>query len=414
MSNVSDERLVIAAVKGENGAIEELKERALSRIRTILGQRLTFEVDTKYLEDLERQIVDRVFNNLHQYTFTSPFLSWVHRITFNVAIGENRKYDNVATTDVVKSDTGVKTPPKTEVPIDYEAIDYEIRPLVNLLNQSPYIQTTSSCSGHPDRERWETRQWEQRGGWIHIEPVGDPRGAFNFLVNLLVCLDNTCALETEGDSCADTVRQRYRQADADKLFQSGGPIALACVSFSFFACHPEEKHRLEIWKQFTVSIRELMPDCRELSAEVDTSDSAAKRLHQILHRLTFMYSVQLVRNREGYPGIDLYTIADLNLLERFSALANQLHASLDRAGYMGSHDPEDGTPFTAEWSFDLRPFLNQELLPLPHLLTPKWEPRTREDHLKIWKLLELAVEEQLELKKETFNGKQTISNSGTS
>lgn len=402
MSNISDERLVIATVKGDSRAIEELKERALSGIRTTLEQKLTFEVGTKHLERIERQIVEEVFNNLHQYTFTSPFLLWVHRMTFNAAIRENRKHNNVAATDVVKSNTRVKDQPQTEVSIDYETIDYEIRPLVNLLNRSPYIQTTSSCSGHPDQEKWQQRRWNQRGGWIHIKPVGDPRGAFDFLVNLLVCLDSTCALETEDSSCADTIRQLYLQMDADKLFQSGGPIALMRVSFSFFACHPEEKHRLEIWKQFTGSVRALMPDCHELSAEVDTSESAAKRLYQILHRQSFMYSTELVTNGEGYPGIDLYTIADLSLLKQFSALANQLHASLDGAGYMESPDTEDGTPFTAKWFFSLRPFLNQELLPLPHLLTPEWEPRTREDHLKIWKLLELAVEEQLAVKKEIF------------
>ena len=399
MSSVSDERLIIAAVKGDNRAVAELKERALSRIRTTLGQRLTFEVDAKHLE---QQIVERVFNNLHQYTFNSPFLVWVHRLTFNVAIAENQKHNDVVAADVVKSDTSVKNAPKTVRSIDYESIDYEIRTLVNLLNQSPCLQTTSSCSGHPDQEKWETRQWNQRGGWIHIKPIGDPRGAFNFLINLLMCLDNTCALETADSSGTDAIRQRYRQADADKLFQSGGPIALMDVSFRFFATHPEEKHRLEIWKQFIVSISELIPDCDELSAEVDTSDTAARHLHQILHRLSFMYSVELVKNREGYPGIDLDTIADLNLLKRFSAVADRLRASLDRAGYMESHDTEDRTPFTAKWFFSLRPFLNQELLPLPHLLTPQWEPRTREDHLKIWKLLELAVEEQLELKKEIF------------
>ena len=402
MSNMSDERLVVAAVEGDNSAIEELKERVLSQIRTTLGQRLKFEVDTKNLESLEQQIVERVFNNLHKYTFTSPFLSWVYGVTFNVAIAENRKHYNMAAADVVKSDTGVKTPPKTEVPIDYEAIDYEIRPLVNLLNRSPYIQTTCSCSGHPDQEKWKTRRWNQHGGWIHIRPVEDPRSAFNFLVNLLMCLDNTCALATEGSSGTDTIRQRYRRADADKLFQSGGPIALMRVSFSFFACHPEEKHRLEIWKQFTFSVRELIPDCHELSAEVGTSESAAKRLHQVLHRLSFMYRTELVTNGDGYLGIDLYTMADLNLLKRFSAVANRLHECLDGAGYMESHDTEDNTPFTAKWFFSLRPFLNQELLPLPHLLTPEWESRTREDHLKIWKLLELAVEEQFALKKEIF------------
>ena len=220
MSNISDERLIIAAVKGENRAIEALKERALSGIRTTLGQRLTFEVDTKHFERLEQQIVEEVFNNLHQYTFALAFLSWVHRMTFNAAIAENRKHNNVAATDDVKSNTRVKDQPQTEVSIDYETIDSEIRTLVNLLNRSPYIQTTSSCSGHPDQEKWQQRRWNQRGGWIHIEPVGDPRGAFNFLVNLLMGLDNTCALETEDNPCADTVRQRYRRADADTLFQS--------------------------------------------------------------------------------------------------------------------------------------------------------------------------------------------------
>lgn len=32
---------------------------------------------------------------------------------------------------------------------------------------------------------------------------------------------------------------------------------------------------------------------------------------------------------------------------------------------------------------------------MPHLMKYHWEPRTREDHLKIWKLVELAVEEQI-------------------
>ena len=52
MSNISDERLVIAAVKGDNRAIEELKGRVLLRIRTTLGQRLKFEVDTETLNAL--------------------------------------------------------------------------------------------------------------------------------------------------------------------------------------------------------------------------------------------------------------------------------------------------------------------------------------------------------------------------
>ena len=32
---------------------------------------------------------------------------------------------------------------------------------------------------------------------------------------------------------------------------------------------------------------------------------------------------------------------------------------------------------------------------MPHLMKHDWTSRTREDHLKIWKLIELAVAEQI-------------------
>ena len=92
----------------------------------------------------------------------------------------------------------------------------------------------------------------------------------------------------------------------------------------------------------------------------------------------------------------LNTQADLAVCQWFSALADRLYSRLDEAGYKVSPNVEGAVPFAATWTFRLRPFLNQELIPLPHLLTSRWEPRTREDHLKIWKLIELAVAEMLD------------------
>lgn len=43
----------------------------------------------------------------------------------------------------------------------------------------------------------------------------------------------------------------------------------------------------------------------------------------------------------------------------------------------------------------LQPFLNPDLIPLPHLIKTPCEPRTSDDHQKIWQLLELAVLQQL-------------------
>ena len=97
---------------------------------------------------------------------------------------------------------------------------------------------------------------------------------------------------------------------------------------------------------------------------------------------------------EGYPGLRLFTKADLALCQWFSELATQIHLVLDTKTYLDV-GTKSHAQFVAEWGFTLQPWLNAELIPLPHLIERCWDPRTREDHLKIWKLIELAVAAQL-------------------
>ena len=275
MSNTSDERLIVAAVKGgDSDAMEELKERAIFGkygIRAIL-KRKQWQFSDEEIKSLEEKILDRISNTLPGYSYTVTFQIWVFGITINRAAlyKENNAEETIDNTQNEVDQSKVPpinshTPEKPKHP-PLEQIDFEIRSVVSLLNQSPDIQTFTSCSGHPDQKVWERkRRWVQNGGWIGISPTGDPRSALDFLVSMLARLDNTHALNTTETISTDEIHERYKQADAEALFCSGGPIVIVDVSLRFFASHREVEQRLQIWKQFITCIKELIPDNEEIT-----------------------------------------------------------------------------------------------------------------------------------------------------
>ncbi len=412
LSNISEQRLIVAAVKeGDSNALEELKERLISGqygIRPIINRIPCADADRKILE---QHIVENIINDLHAHGFRGSIQTSGFRLATHFAIQYRNNNDfRLSDLDSPKEKvvlTANNDPEEPKHP-PLEEIDLEIRTLVSLLNQSPDIKTSGSCSGHP---QWQPDKWTQYGGYLGIRPISSPRKTLDFLVGMLMQLDNTgtptnnaylpAALQVEDSTRNDNtisveaIRERYKQADAENLYCSGAPIVLIGVYFRFYVCHREESHSLEIWKQLIARIKELIPEDGELTAEVDTPEMAMQLLQKALHRLPFLFSATLTTSQEGYPGIILHTVADLSLFQWFCALTDKLHEQLGKAGYVSSRDTEDEIPYAEKWSFTLRPFLNQECIPLPHLLAPQWEPRTREDHLKIWKLLELAVAEQL-------------------
>ena len=394
MSRVSDERLVVAAVKdGDREAVKILD----TRIKAIIASQTLPQA-------LQEEVRQKILSQLHKYLFIGSFQKWVHTIARNASI----KYNNQQFFD--RKPQNEKSPPKTSPVLNrspiqaklppLEEIDLEIRSLVSLLNESPHIRTTCSCSGHPNQEEWKTREWDPFGGWIHIKPTGDPRAALEFLTTFLARLDNTAAVETvlgirqENDTSTDTIRRLYQQADAEGLFRSGGPVVIIGVYLSLFVCHQEKTHCLQMWRQLIDSIRDLITDKEEICPEIDTPEMASRCLREELHRLPFIYRVELRTDADGYPGLHLYTKADLALGQWFSELANRIYLLQGKTAYWEA-EAEGQAQFVAEWGFTLQPWLNAELIPMPHLMKYHWEPRTREDHLKIWKLVELAVEEQI-------------------
>lgn len=385
-------------MKGDCQATELLKDRLKPRIRSTIER--FARCCNEEIRDLEYQVTKKVFNSLNVYQFISPFLRWVHQITINTVLQHNRSRNEVVKPYIRKTRkqqsnlSGIFVKDKYPPPV---SIDPEIRSLVVLLNRSSDIQTFSSCSGHPKQGKWN-----RYGGWISMIPTGDPCRILKFLVGLLTLLDNTTVMKPasngheDNNPLVDTIRKRYDQIDANGLFRSGVPIVIVDVSFEIFVCHPEGTRRLEIWKQLIASIRDLITDTDELEAVIDTPEAAVKCLRQAVQQLPFVYSVRFVPSRAGYPGLQFQTKADLASCQWCLDVANRIEIYLHKAGYLGV-EAEQNADFTAKWTFALQPFLDPELIPLPHLITTPLEPRTREDHLKIWQLIELAVAEQFDL-----------------
>ncbi len=397
MSNISDERLVVEALKHNQQALEELKIRIKPKIRNIIkkGAR-SYKGD---IEALEVHTLENVVNSLDSYQFKIPFQAWIGTRSRNIVIrhiqqrGDYVKVKPLSIAQLQLSSTSVsKKQPQVE------QIDVEIRSLVGLLNQSRDICTISSCSGHPDRKVWGTRRnWESRlGGWISIVPTGNPIRALEFLIGVLTKIDNAEHSNPPSQATPDnTIRQRYQKVDANALFCSGIPIVGVGVNLCFFACHPNVKHNLEIWKHLITVIREMEPENEELTTEVDTPEIAVQLLEKALPRLHSIFSARYVTSQEGYPGIKLHKMVDLTLCQQLLILVNRLYERLDNAGYKTCYDIKENPSFVEKWNFNLQPILNSDLIRLPHLSKTTWEQRTSEDHLNIWRLLELAVAEQL-------------------
>ena len=247
MSNISDEQLVVAAAKGDTNAIEELKERAIFGkygIRKCLKKMGCTNEDTTVLEP---RIVEILLANIPKYSFTIPFLEYGYRLAVNyslrykanseVPLLDKEKHKEKAVPDIPQALRDSLGKPK-HPPL--EQIDLEIQSLVSLLNQFPYIRTLgSSCSGHPDRD-----DWKPYGGYIGIAHFGNgtPRTTLDFLIDLLMLLDNTGPLadntymptslqiahgtRNANTTSDDVIRELYKQADAETLYHSGVPIVL--------------------------------------------------------------------------------------------------------------------------------------------------------------------------------------------
>ncbi len=90
MSNISDEKLIKAAIEGDTKAKDTLKDRVQSVVLPAIKKR-GIQGSDENAEMLASQIEEKVLNALHQFRFRVSLETWVHRITVNMVIEYQRR-----------------------------------------------------------------------------------------------------------------------------------------------------------------------------------------------------------------------------------------------------------------------------------------------------------------------------------
>ena len=90
MPNISDEKLIKAAIEGDTEAKEMLKDRIQSVALSTIKERGIQDSDED-VKVLANQIEEKVLNALHQFRFQISLQTWIHRITVNMIIGYQRR-----------------------------------------------------------------------------------------------------------------------------------------------------------------------------------------------------------------------------------------------------------------------------------------------------------------------------------
>lgn len=89
MSNISDEKMIKAAMEDDTEAVETLKDRIKSVSQSAIEMQ-RIQGSAEHVAVLVGEIEQKVLNALHQFRFRVPFQTWVYRITVNMILEYQR------------------------------------------------------------------------------------------------------------------------------------------------------------------------------------------------------------------------------------------------------------------------------------------------------------------------------------
>jgi hypothetical protein len=265
-------------------------------------------------------------------------------------------------------------------------IDEEIRPLILLLNEAPYIQTHSCCSGHPDDP---SRRWNE--GWIAMAPVGDFRAFWEFLDEL----------QSKLNYPAERPFELFQQIDAETLFFSAVPLLDVYCNLSLGADTGNDIH---VWNYLVNVTQEFLQEDKFIS--VKTAAEGADILTDKIHSTSYVQSdkTKFVRGyRVHYEAVWRYDSCKWcwDLVEYINERLFKILGEYDWFHALYSERNEElrlhwrrfemhdinclyhPSPFRARVSFGIRPIIE---------IKSQDVKRTREEHIQIWRLIELLAE----------------------
>lgn len=263
--------------------------------------------------------------------------------------------------------------------LDPNSIDKAIRDLVYLLNEVPFLETSSSCSGHPDYYKSHSRTDVWRDGEICLDPIEEIDQAWNFFEFIRTRLDNSRGIELSRFVKKPFYINRplgfYQQVNGEKLYTSSIPIlainfwSLIWLNVPFEKLHLMWDIVLKITQEF-ISSREKLPP-------IETPKVGAETFVNLLQSVPHIQEI-LAFNRQSLSrgGLNIFWVWNRDSIRWGWNLMNYLKTHIEE---------EEIKHFYFRTSFAIKPIVKRDNL-----------QRTREDHLKIWKLIELAVREFLD------------------
>jgi len=299
---------------------------------------------------------------------------------------------------------------KKNLQLNPNHIDRAIRDLIYVLNKSPFVETCSSCSGHPDFFRNIRRTNRRSEGEIKIIPIGDPGETLNLMEFICDRLDNTRGMNSIGKEPCSAYTNRtfslYKQVGAEALYASSIPILTSHVESFLQVETTMEKLRL-MW-QIALRI------CREYTSSslafplsafntrnrlIDKPKDGSKALVNLLEQVSHIQAIYVFNRELSSPknpknsytgGAFIYLMMNRNSIMWGSNFVEYLKARLENE--LNSFNRANKYPKSKIRSgtiFSVRPMVKRGKI-----------SRSRDDHLKIWKLIELAAREYI---KERFN-----------
>lgn len=281
--------------------------------------------------------------------------------------------------------------------LNLNQIDKPIRNLVYLLNKAPFLETSCSCSGHPDMPE---REWND--GIITMEPIGDFRQTWEFLERVRALLDNTCGLKSsrENTLCFNRTLMLYQQVQEEALYHSALPILTTrcCLLINLSIPIHLEKSLL-LWnivlrvaQEFIFSSEKLPPTSICMSGtKIETPQAGAETFINLLRLVSHIQEIKIKDSSEKIAIPDCSdSYLQLQIIIEFLWDYISIQWGWDFMNYLGIHLDEELKLFNTTEKTQY--YLIFSIIPIVRHSNLK---RTREDHVKIWKLIELAVGELL-------------------
>ncbi|MHA1704729.1 MAG: Clp protease N-terminal domain-containing protein [Promethearchaeota archaeon] len=313
--------------------------------------------------------------------------STAYKVLYNFGITLEKVRELIDPRPVLKLSTGQ---------LNLNHIDKPIRNLIYLLNKIPFLETSCSCSGHPDMPE---REWKD--GVITMTPIVDFKQTMEFLERIRALLDNTCRLKSfhnKNTFYFNRTLTLYQQVEGEALYHSSIPILTTrCCLLINLPLHPVNLHLLwniapRVAQKFILSSQKLSSTSIYMSrTKIREPQGDAELFINLLRSVSHIREIKIKNFSERiaiHGSLDPHLMSQIIIEFLWDSISIQW--GWDFMNYLKIH-------FNKE--VDLLDIQNKPQYHLIFSIMPIVRrsnlKRTREDHIKIWKLIELAVEKLL-------------------